>query len=88
MEKISNFFQNSPQYFGFVIIGLGILLIISAILKWKWINQDGDGRVFNNTWFIKIFGKRQQKRLDIILGIILILVGIAWLLIHLKLKTL
>ena len=88
MEEISDFFTNFPQYFGFVIIGLGILLIIAAIQKWKWLTEGGDGKVFNDTWFIGIFGKRKLRMLYIVTGVVLILIGIAWFFIHLKLGTL
>ena len=88
MEKISEFFKNSPQYFGFVIIGLGILLIIGSIRKWKWLTEGGDGKVFNDTWFAGTFGIKKLRALYIVVGIILIIIGIAWFFIYLKLKAL
>ena len=88
MKRISEFFKNSPQYFGFVIIGLGVLLITGSIRKWKWLTQGSDGKVFNDTWFSGTFGIKKLRILYIIVGVVLILIGIAWFFIYLKLKSL
>ena len=86
MESIQELFQSSPKHFGFVIIGLGLLLIIAAILKWKWLTEGGDGKVFNDTWFIGMFGKKKLRILYVVIGSILILIGIAWFFIHSQLE--
>jgi len=86
MEYIQDFFQSSPKHFSFVIIGLGLLLIIAAILKWEWLTEGGNGKVFNDTWFIGMFGKKNLRILYAIIGVILILIGIAWFFIHSQLE--
>ncbi|NDV68302.1 immunity 17 family protein [Dysgonomonas sp. 25] len=86
METIQEYFQSSPKHFGFVIIGLGILLIVASIMKWKWLTEGGDGKVFNDTWFIGMFGKKKLRILYAVIGVVLILIGIAWFFIHLKLE--
>lgn len=86
MENIQDYFQSSPKHFGFAIIGLGILLIVASIMKWKWLTEGGDGKVFNDTWFIGMFGKKKLHILYAITGVVLILIGIAWFFIHLKLE--
>jgi uncharacterized membrane protein len=78
MERIQEFFQSSPEYFGFVLVVLGLLLIIAAIRKWKWLTEGGDGGVFNDTWIVGVFGTKNLRRFYTILGVVLILIGVAW----------
>ena len=83
----STFFQSSPRYFGFVIIALGILLIVAAARKWKWLTEGEDGKVFNDTWFIGMFGKKRLHTLYVVIGAILVLIGIGWIYIWGQLET-
>jgi hypothetical protein len=78
MERIQSFFQSSPAHFGFVPVALGLLLIVAAIRKWKWLTEGGDGKTFNDTWFISMFGIKKLRRLYIIFGVVLILIGVVW----------
>jgi hypothetical protein len=78
MERIQEFFQSSPEHFGFVLVALGLLLIVAAIRKWKWLTEGGDGKTFNDTWFISMFGTKKLRRFYTILGVVLMLIGVSW----------
>lgn len=86
METLREFFQTSPEYFSLVLIGIGILIIVAAIRKWQWLTEGGDTKVFNNAWFISVFGERKLRIWYAIIGVLLILLGIVWYFIHTEFK--
>lgn len=77
MEKIKSYFTSHPEFFGFVFIGIGILLIVGVICNWDWI-LEGDGRVFNIAWFSNVFGRTAARIIYGILGLLFILIGLIW----------
>lgn len=77
MEKLEDFFQNNPHYFGLILLLAGLVLLIGVIKDWSWIFQ-GDGRVFNIEWFSTTFGRKGARVVMGILAVVLVLLGGIW----------
>ena len=80
MENISNIISQNPGLIGLFIAAIGALIMVGAILKWKWIvGTDTTGNVVRTGligWLVyKLFGRRV---FFILTGVVILLAGIAW----------
>ena len=78
MEKFTSFFTENPQFVGLFIAAVGILIMVGAILRWKWI-IGGDNTTTRTGLFgyiiYKLFGRRV---FFIVTGALIALLGAAW----------
>lgn len=82
MEKVKAYFEENPAYFGFVMIVLGIVMLISAIKGAKWLfEKDVSGSTYSldkiDGW-INMFGKKTARVIVGISSVVLIISGIFW----------
>jgi hypothetical protein len=42
-DKIGPFFENNPEYGGFVFMGIGLLLAYGSYKNWAWVFESNDG---------------------------------------------
>ena len=80
MEKITELIGQKPELLGIVFAAAGVLILIGAILKWKWvIGSDASGnRVRTGLfgWLVyKLFGRRV---FFIFTGAVITIAGIVW----------
>lgn len=82
MEKISNFFnqlfsdiQNKPATGGYLISGIGVILLIAVIMDADWMLEGGNG-FFNIATISKMFGRGAARVLMGILSIVIIIAGL------------
>lgn len=84
MEKIGDFFndlfekiKSNPALAGYVISGLGVVLLIAVIMDADWMLEGGNG-FFNIATISRMFGRGIAR---ILMGIVSVLIIIAGLLI-------
>jgi hypothetical protein len=82
LEKVRVYFEENPAYFGFVLIGLGIIGLIASIKGSKWLFEtDVSGSAYNldklDGW-INVFGKKTAHVVAGIASVLLIICGIVW----------
>jgi len=80
LEQITEMISKNPSILGIVVAAVGALVLVGAILKWKWvIGKDHTGNVIRTglIGFIiyKLFGRRV---FFIFTGAVAFLGGIAW----------
>lgn len=82
IEKAKNYFSEHPGYAGFIMIGIGAVLLYAAIRGSKWLFEKSvNGSVMNldkiDGW-INVFGKKTARVVAGLLAVILISIGVFW----------
>jgi|GEM_PF-1077689 hypothetical protein len=80
MEKITEWVGQNPGMLGLFVAAIGALIMVGAILKWKWIvGTDHTGNTVRTGllgWLVyKLFGRRV---FFILTGLVILAGGIVW----------
>jgi len=78
MEKVTTMIGENPGVIGLFIAVVGALILVGAILKWRWIVGEDNARVRTGLFgyiIYKLFGRRVFFAFT---GAIICLAGIAW----------
>lgn len=76
MDNIIKFLR---QYYQFVVIAVGLILLIGSIRNWKWITEASLNKEHKHHFIFAMWGKQGYRAFMGIAGLILIVLGIIFL---------
>ena len=77
IDQLAEYFQQHSNGFGWLFIVAGIIFLYGSVKRWGWLFEGGDG-MFNIAWVAETFGFRTAQVLYILLSLLFIGAGIAW----------
>ena len=76
METIFEFLR---AHFEYVLIAGGLLILIGAILDWKWVSSATVGDKARHAFIFEVWGERGYRVLIGICGLVLVICGLVYL---------
>lgn len=76
MENICEFLS---LHFEYVLIAGGLLILIGAILDWKWVSSATVGDKARHAFIFEVWGERGYRVLIGICGLVLVICGLVYL---------
>ena len=82
MKTLEELLTKNPQYFGLLVVIVGVVMLISAIKGAKWLFEDDVSAVTYNMkkidGLINMFGKKVARIIVGIGSVVAIIAGIVW----------
>ena len=76
---MENIFEFLRRHFEYVLIAGGLLILIGAILDWKWVSSATVGDKARHAFIFEVWGERGYRVLIGICGLVLVICGLVYL---------
>ena len=76
---MENIFEFLRSHFEYVLIAGGLLILIGAILDWKWVSSATVGDKARHAFIFEVWGERGYRVLIGICGLVLVICGLVYL---------
>jgi len=77
IDQLADYFQQNPNSYGWILVFFGVFFLYGSIRRWGWLFEGGEG-LFNIAWVAETFGFRTAQILYVLLSLLFIGIGLAW----------